>query len=173
MLRKILTEPDPILRKKCEPLEKVDTETKQLMDDMLETMYAAPGIGLAAIQVGILKRLVVIDISKGEEEKKPMFLINPQIIHRSKKTSIYEEGCLSLPGQFAEIERPAECTLKYIDYNGKEKELKADGLLATCVQHEVDHLNGILFIDYLSKLKKDMIIKKLVKQKKGIERVIV
>ena len=173
MLRKILTEPDPILRKKCEPLEKVDTETKQLMDDMLETMYAAPGIGLAAIQVGILKRLVVIDISKGEEEKKPMFLINPQIIHRSKKTSIYEEGCLSLPGQFAEIERPAECILKYIDYNGKEKELKADGLLATCVQHEVDHLNGILFIDYLSKLKKDMIIKKLVKQKKGIERVIV
>ena len=173
MLRKILTEPDPILRKKCEPLEKVDTETKKLMDDMLETMYAAPGIGLAAIQVGILKRLVVIDISKGEEEKKPVFLINPQIIHRSKKTSIYEEGCLSLPGQFAEIERPAECTLKYIDYNGKEKELKVDGLLATCVQHEVDHLNGILFIDYLSKLKKDMIIKKLVKQKKGIERVIV
>ena len=173
MLRKILTEPDPILRKKCEPLEKVDTETKKLMDDMLETMYAAPGIGLAAIQVGILKRLVVIDISKGEEEKKPMFLINPQIIHRSKKTSIYEEGCLSLPGQFAEIERPAECTLKYIDYNGKEKELKVDGLLATCVQHEVDHLNGILFIDYLSKLKKDMIIKKLVKQKKEIERVIV
>ena len=173
MLRKILTEPDPILRKKCEPLEKVDTEIKKLMDDMLETMYAAPGIGLAAVQVGILKRLVVIDISKGEEEKKPIFLINPQIIHQSKKTSVYEEGCLSLPGQFAEIERPAECTIKYIDYNGKEKDLKADGLLATCIQHEVDHLNGILFIDYLSKLKKDMIIKKLVKQKKEIERVIV
>ena len=154
-------------------LEKVDDELRALLDDMLETMYAAPGIGLAAIQVGILKRLVVLDISKGEEEKKPMFLINPKIIHQSKKTSIYEEGCLSLPGQFAEIERPAECILKYIDYNGKEKELKADGLLATCVQHEVDHLNGILFIDYLSKLKKDMIIKKLVKQKKGIERVIV
>jgi len=136
-------------------------------------MYAAPGIGLAAVQVGILKRLVVIDISKTEEKKQPIFLINPQIIRQSKKTSVYEEGCLSLPGQFAEIERPAECTLKYIDYNGKEKELKADGLLATCVQHEVDHLNGILFIDYLSKLKKDMIIKKLVKQKKGIERVIV
>ena len=173
MLRKILTEPDPILRKKCEPLEKVDTETKKLMDDMLETMYAAPGIGLAAIQVGILKRLVVIDISKGEEEKKPVFLINPQIIHRSKKTSIYEEGCLSLPGQFAEIERPSECTLSYIDYDGKKKELKAKGLLATCIQHEVDHLNGILFIDYLSKLKKDMIIKKLVKHKKEIKRVIV
>jgi len=173
MLRKILTEPDPILRKKCEPLEKVDAETKKLMDDMLETMYAAPGIGLAAVQVGILKRLVVIDISKAEEKKKPLFLINPQIIRQSKKTSVYEEGCLSLPGQFAEIERPAECTLKYIDYNGKEKELKADGLLATCVQHEVDHLNGILFIDYLSKLKKNMIIKKLVKQQKEIERVIV
>ena len=173
MLRKILTEPDPILRKKCEPLEKVDAETKKLMDDMLETMYAAPGIGLAAVQVGILKRLVVIDISKEEEKKKPIFLINPQIIHQSKKTSVYEEGCLSLPGQFAEIERPAECTIKYIDYDGKEKELKSDGLLATCIQHEIDHLNGILFIDYLSKLKKDMIIKKLVKQKKGIERVIV
>ena len=171
--KKILVIPDPILRKISEPISVVNSETKKLMDDMLETMYAAPGIGLAAIQVGILKRLVVIDISKGEEEKKPVFLINPQIIHQSKKTSIYEEGCLSLPGQFAEIERPAECTLKYIDYNGKEKELKADGLLATCVQHEVDHLNGILFIDYLSKLKKDMIIKKLVKQKKGIERVIV
>jgi len=173
MLRKILIEPDPILRKKCEPLEKVDKEIQKLMDDMLETMYAAPGIGLAAIQVGILKRLVVIDISKAEEKKNPIFLINPQIIHKSKKTSVYEEGCLSLPGQFAEIERPAECTLKYVDYNGREKELKAEGLLATCVQHEVDHLNGILFIDYLSKLKKDMIIKKLVKQKKGIERVIV
>ena len=173
MLRKILTEPDPILRKKCEPLEKVDADTKKLLDDMLETMYEAPGIGLAAVQVGILKRLVVIDISKAEEEKKPIFLINPKIIHQSKKTSVYEEGCLSLPGQFAEIERPAECTLKYIDYNGKEKELKAEGLLATCVQHEVDHLNGILFIDYLSKLKKDMIIKKLVKHKKEIERVIV
>jgi len=173
MLRKIIIEPDPILRKKCEPLEKVDTDTKKLMDDMLETMYAAPGIGLAAVQIGILKRLVVIDISRDQEKKDPIFLINPEIINQSKQTSVYEEGCLSIPGQFAEIERPAECTLKYIDYNGKEKELKANGLLATCVQHEVDHLNGILFIDYLSKLKKDMIIRKLVKKKKEIERVIV
>ena len=173
MLRNIIIEPDPILRKKCEPLEKVDTDTKKLMDDMLETMYAAPGIGLAAVQIGILKRLVVIDISRDEEKKDPIFLINPEIINQSKQTSVYEEGCLSIPGQFAEIERPAECTLKYIDYNGKEKELKADGLLATCIQHEVDHLNGILFIDYLSKLKKDMIIRKLVKKKKEIERVIV
>ena len=173
MLKKILIEPDPILRKKSEALEKVDTDTQKLMDDMLETMYAAPGIGLAAIQIGILKRLVVIDISKEEEKKQPIFLVNPEIIYRSKKTSVYEEGCLSLPGQFAEVERPSECTIKYIDYYGKEKELKADGLLATCIQHEIDHLNGILFIDYLSKLKKDMIIKKLVKQKKEIERVIV
>ena len=173
MLRNIIIEPDPILRKKCEPLEKVDTNTRKLMDDMLATMYAAPGIGLSAVQVGILKRLVVIDISRDEEKKDPIFLINPEITNQSKKTSVYEEGCLSIPGQFAEIERPAECTLKYIDYHGKEKELKADGLLATCIQHEVDHLNGILFIDYLSKLKKDMIIKKLVKKKKEIERIIV
>ncbi len=173
MLRKILVEPDPILREKCEPLQKVDADTKKLMDDMLETMYAAPGIGLAAVQIGILKRIVVIDISKEEEKKSPMFLINPEIVYKSKQTSVYEEGCLSIPGQFAEIERPAECTLKYIDYNGKVKELKAQGLLATCIQHEVDHLNGILFIDYLSKLKKDRIIRKLVKKKKEIERVIV
>ncbi len=173
MLRKIIIEPDPVLRKKCDPLEKVDDQTRKLMKDMLETMYNAPGIGLAAIQVGILKRLVVIDVSKDQEKKEPLFLINPEIIHTSNKTSIYEEGCLSLPGQFAEIERPAECVLKYVDYQGIQKEMKAEGLLATCIQHEVDHLNGILFIDYLSKLKKDMIIKKLAKQKKEIERVIV
>ncbi len=173
MLKKILIEPDPILRQKCEPLEKVDTNIKKLMDDMLETMYAAPGIGLAATQIGILKRLVVIDISKEKEKKQPIFLVNPEIIYKSKETSVYEEGCLSLPGQFAEVERPAECSIQYIDYHGKEKELKANGLLATCIQHEIDHLDGILFIDYLSKLKKDMIIKKLVKHKKEIERVIV
>ena len=173
MRRKILIEPDPILRKKCEPLEKVNDETRKLMDEMLETMYEAPGIGLAAVQIGILKKLIVIDISKGEEKKNPLFLVNPKIVHQSKETSIYEEGCLSLPGQFAEIERPAKCIVNYIDYNGKENELKANGLLATCVQHEIDHLNGILFIDYLSKLKKDMIIKKLVKHKKEIERIIV
>tara|TARA_Y100000741_G_C17994454_1_gene453429 strand:+ start:22 stop:546 length:525 start_codon:yes stop_codon:yes gene_type:complete len=171
--RKILIEPDPILRKKCSPLEKVDDQTRKLMKDMLETMYKAPGIGLAAIQIGILKRIVVIDISKDEEKKSPLFLVNPEIIFRSKNTSVYEEGCLSLPGQFAEIERPAECHLKYLDFDGKTKELKADGLLSTCIQHEVDHLNGILFIDYLSKLKKNMIIKKLLKQKKTSQRIVV
>ena len=173
MKQKIIIEPDPILRKKCDPLEKVDNDIRKLLKDMLETMYAAPGIGLAAVQIGILKRLVVIDISKDEKKKDPLFLINPEITHQSKERSVYEEGCLSLPGQFAEIERPAQCTLKYLDYNGKEKKLKADGLLATCIKHEVDHLDGILFIDYLSKLKKDMIIKKLVKHKKEIERIIV
>jgi len=173
MKRKILIEPDPILRKKCEPLEQVNNEVRRLMEDMLETMYDAPGIGLAAVQIGILKRLVVIDITKDEKKKDPLFLINPVIIKKSDKTSIYEEGCLSLPGQYAEIERPAKCFLKYVDLNGKEKELKAEGLLSTCIQHEVDHLNGVLFIDYLSKLKKDMIIKKLVKHKKEIKRIVV
>tara|TARA_B100000963_G_scaffold359495_1_gene386979 strand:+ start:897 stop:1421 length:525 start_codon:yes stop_codon:yes gene_type:complete len=171
-LRKIVIEPDPILRDKSEIIEKVDDELRTLLDDMLETMYAAPGIGLAAVQIGILKRLIVIDISKDKEKKNPLFLINPKIISRSKKTSVYEEGCLSLPGYFAEIERPAECRIKFVDYNGKEKELSADGLLATCIQHEVDHLNGVLFIDYLSKLKRDMIVKKLIKHKKELNKVI-
>ena len=170
--RKIIIEPDTILRKKSETLEKVNNELRSLMDDMLETMYAAPGIGLAAVQVGILKRLIVIDISKDKEKKNPLFLINPEIVSRSKKTSVYEEGCLSLPGYFAEIERPAECKIEYLNYEGKKSEIDANGLLATCIQHEVDHLNGILFIDYLSKLKKDMIIKKLVKHKKELNKIV-
>jgi len=170
--RKIVIEPDPILREKSEILEKVDDELRNLLDDMLETMYAAPGIGLAAVQIGVLKRLIVIDISKEKEKKNPLFLINPEIISKSKKTSIHEEGCLSLPGHFAEIERPAECQIKFIDYDGKEKELRANGLLATCIQHEIDHLNGVLFIDYLSKLKKDMIVKKLIKYKKELNKVV-
>ena len=170
--RKILIEPDSILRKKSESLETVNTELRNLMDDMLETMYEASGIGLAAVQIGILKRIIVLDISKEPEKKNPLFLVNPKITFKSKKTSIYEEGCLSLPGQFAEIERPAECHLDYIDYDGKKNNLKADGLLATCIQHEIDHLDGILFIDYLSKLKRDMIIKKLVKHKKELNKII-
>ena len=172
-IKKILFEPDSLLRKKSDPLEKVDGHVRKLMDDMLETMYKAPGIGLAAVQIGIPKRIIVIDISKDENKKKPLFLVNPEIVFKSKNTSVYEEGCLSLPGQFAEIERPAECHLKFIDYEGKQKELKAEGLLATCVQHEIDHLDGILFIDYLSKLKKTMIIKKLSKQKIRPERIVV
>ena len=170
--RKIVIEPDPILRKKSEPLEEVNNDLRKLMDEMLETMYEAPGIGLAAVQVGILKRLIVIDVSKDKEKKNPLFLINPEIVSKSKNTSIYEEGCLSLPGHFAEIERPAECQINFLDYNGKKKEISAKGLLSTCIQHELDHLNGILFIDYLSKLKKDMIIKKLVKHKKELNKVV-
>ena len=170
--RKIVIEPDPILRKKSENLEKVDDQLRGLLDDMLETMYSAPGIGLAAVQVGILKRAIVIDVSKDKEKKNPFFLINPEIIYKSKNTSTHEEGCLSLPGYFAEIERPAECQVKYIDYHGKKKEIKASGLLSTCIQHEIDHLNGVLFIDFLSKLKRDMIVKKLVKQKKELDKVV-
>ena len=170
--KKIVIEPDPILRKKSLSFEKVDSEVKNLLDDMLETMYEAPGIGLAAVQIGILKRAIVIDISKEDEKKNPIFLINPIIRFKSEKRSVYEEGCLSLPGHFAEIERPAECELDYIDYDGKERNLKAKGLMATCIQHEVDHLNGVLFIDYLSKLKKDMIIKKLIKYKKETNKII-
>ena len=171
-IRKIVIEPDPILRKKSVTLEKVDDEIRNLLDDMLETMYSAPGIGLAAVQIGILKRMIVIDISKEKDKKKPLFLINPEIVSRSKNTSIYQEGCLSLPGHFAEIERPADCQIKYIDYHGKKKELKANGLLSTCIQHEVDHLDGVLFIDYLSKLKKDMILKKLIKHKKEFNKIV-
>ena len=169
--KKIIIEPDPILRKKSEGVEQVDNNLKKLMDEMLETMYAAPGIGLAAVQIGVLKRLMVIDLSKEDQKKNPLFLVNPEITFQSKNLSTYEEGCLSLPGYFAEIERPAECHLKYLDYDGNQKNLKAEGLLATCIQHEIDHLNGILFIDYLSKLKKDMIIKKLVKHKKELNKI--
>ena len=172
-LRQILTEPNSILRQKSSIVEKVDGEIQKLMDDMLETMYAAPGIGLAAIQVGVPKRIIVLDISRNEEPKKPMFFINPEIVEKAKNNSTYEEGCLSVPGQFAEIERPESCHLKFLDYNGQPQEIKAEGLLATCIQHEIDHLEGILFIDYLSKLKKSMIIKKLSKQKKAIERIVV
>ena len=171
--KKILTLPDPILRKTSEPVEKINKTIKNLMDDMLETMYAAPGIGLAAVQIGILKRIIVIDLSKEGEKKKPIFIVNPEIISKSSDLVSYEEGCLSIPNQFAEVERPNTCKIKFLDYEGNNKELEAKGLLSTCIQHEIDHLNGILFIDYLSKLKKEMIIKKVKKQKKEIDRVVV
>ena len=171
-IRKILTEPDPFLRQKSQNVDQVDQETRKLMDDMIDTMYAAPGIGLAAIQVGIPKRIIVIDISK-EEEKKPLYFVNPKIILKSKSNATYEEGCLSVPGQFAEIDRPDKCHINYLDYFGKQQDINAEGLLATCIQHEIDHLEGILFIDYLSKLKRNFIVKKLSKQKKSLERIIV
>ena len=172
-LREILTEPNKILRQKSLPVEEVNDEVRKLMDDMLETMYAAPGIGLAAIQVGVPKRIIVLDISSKDSTKNPMYFVNPEIIIKSKNNSTYEEGCLSVPGQFAEIDRPDKCHITYLDYNGQPKEMQAEGMLATCIQHEIDHLEGILFIDYLSKLKKTMIIKKLSKQKKALERIVV
>ena len=172
-VRKILTEPDPILRQKSQPVDIVDDLTRKLMDDMLETMYLAPGIGLAAIQIGVPKRIIVLDISKDPEKKEPMYFVNPVIVSTSKNNITYEEGCLSVPGQFAEIDRSDRCHVKYLDYNGNHKELQSEGLLATCIQHEIDHLDGILFIDYLSNLKKSMIIKKLSKQKKELERIVI
>ena len=171
--KQILIIPDPLLRKVSDPVSSVNTEIKNLMDDMLETMYAAPGIGLAAVQIGVLKRIIVIDLSKDGEKKNPLFIVNPEITFKSNELISYEEGCLSIPNQFAEVKRPSSCKVNFLDYNGKKKEINADGLLATCIQHEVDHLDGILFIDHLSKLKKDLIIKKTKKQKKEIDRVIV
>jgi peptide deformylase len=143
------------------------------MDDMLDTMYHANGIGLAAIQIGIPKRIIVMDIAKKDEEKNPMYFVNPVIKNKNKDLSTYEEGCLSVPNQFAEVDRPATCEVEYLNYHGEKKILKAEGLLATCIQHEMDHLEGILFIDYLSKLKKSMIIKKLSKQKKSSEALVI
>ena len=183
-LKKILTEPNKILREKSLKVNQVDEDLQKLMDDMLETMYAAPGIGLAAIQIGVPKRVIVLDIEwrdkiestndeKQEERKNPMYFVNPEIITKSTNISTYEEGCLSVPGQFAEINRPDKCHIKYLDYYGQPKELVAEGMLATCIQHEIDHLEGILFIDYLSKLKKSMIVKKLVKQKEQLDRIVI
>jgi len=173
-VRKILTEPNKILRKKSQSVKSVNFKIQSLMDDMLDTMYAAPGIGLAAIQIGEPKRVIVLDISQKEDKKNPMFFVNPKIVWKANEDSIYEEGCLSVPNQFAEINRPKQCHIEYLDYNGKSKLLKAEGILATCIQHEMDHLEGILFIDYLSKLKKSMIVKKLSKQKKeNSNRIIV
>jgi len=172
-LREILTEPNEILRKKSLLVDQVDGDIQKLMDDMLETMYLAPGIGLAAIQVGVPKRVIVLDIARKDEPKNPMYFINPEIITKSKDSLAYEEGCLSVPGQFAEIARSSNCYIKYLDYYGQPQELKTEGLLATCIQHEIDHLEGILFIDYLSKLKKTMIVKKLSKEKKQLDRIVV
>ena len=164
-LKQILVEPNPILRQKSQRVDEVNADLQKLMDDMLETMYAAPGIGLAAIQIGVPKRIIVLDLAAKDEPKNPMYFINPEIVEKSNNNSVYEEGCLSVPGQFAEIERPDKCHIKYLDYYGKKKEIEAEGMLATCIQHEIDHLEGVLFIDYLSKLKRSMIIKKLSKNK--------
>ena len=170
-VKTILTEPNKLLRQVSKPVERVTKEEQNLMDDMLDTMYAANGIGLAAIQIGIPKRIIVMDLSKNPEKKEPRYFVNPIIKNKNPEKATYEEGCLSVPNQFAEIDRPNKCDVEYLDYNGEKKLLKAEGLLATCIQHEMDHLEGILFIDYLSKLKKSMIIKKLSKNKSN--RIVV
>jgi len=172
-IKDIIIVPDETLKKISEPIEKVGVNEKKLISDLFETMYNSNGIGLAAVQVGVLKRVLVIDVSNKEEKRKPLSFINPTIKKISDETSIYEEGCLSIPDTFIEIERPKICEVEYIDIDGKKKNLKCDGLLSTCLQHEINHLDGKLIIDHLSKLKKDLIIKKISKLKKNPDRIIV
>ncbi|UIJ71394.1 peptide deformylase [Aurantimonas sp. HBX-1] len=162
-IRPLIILPDPVLRQASRPVERVDAALKSLADDMLATMYDAPGIGLAAIQVGEPLRLLVIDVAKEDEEKTPRVYLNPEILAQSDAVNVYEEGCLSIPDYYAEVERPAEVTVRYLGLDGKLHEEKADGILATCLQHEIDHLNGVLFIDHISKLKRDMVVKKFTK----------
>jgi len=162
-LREIIVIPDPRLKLVSEPIATVDTEVRKLADDMLETMYEAPGIGLAAIQIAVPRRVVTIDLARKDEPRQPVVLINPEIIWRSDELSTYEEGCLSIPEYYEEVERPAKCRIRYQDLDGKAQELDCEGLMATCVQHEIDHLNGVLFIDYLSRLKRDRVMKKFAK----------
>ena len=165
-LRDIIKLPDKRLRLVSDPVEKVDAELKRLVEDMFETMYHAPGIGLAAIQVGVPKRVVTMDVSKKEDAKTPRVLINPEILWSSDEKSVYEEGCLSIPDIHEDVERPARVTIRYTNLAGKPQEEEADGLFATCIQHEIDHLNGVLFIDHISKLKRDRIVKKFTKAAK-------
>lgn len=162
----IITAPDPRLKAKCEPVAEVDAEVARLMDDMLDTMYLAPGIGLAAPQVGVTKRILVVDVSPKDGPREPIRMANPEIVWQSEELATYEEGCLSLPEQYADVERPDKVRVRYLDETGAERELEAEGLLATCVQHEMDHLDGVIFVDHLSALKRKMILRKLAKQKK-------
>lgn len=162
-IREIITVPNPLLKTISKSVDKIDDKILGILDDMLETMYAAPGIGLAAIQIGIPKRMLVIDISKDDENKDPHFFINPEILNPTEDLSTFEEGCLSVPGVWEEIERPDECNVRFLDINGLEKNIRYSGMMATVIQHEMDHLNGIVFVDYLSRLKKDRAIKKSIK----------
>jgi peptide deformylase len=166
-IRDILVVPDPILKQVSKPVEVVDDELRALMDDMLETMYAAPGIGLAAIQVGVPKRVIVMDIARQDDPPAPRHFVNPEILWASEETVPYEEGCLSVPEIYDEVERPARVKLRYLDYNGNQVEEDAEGLFAVCIQHEMDHLEGVLFIDYLSRLKREQAVKKVKKQAKA------
>lgn len=165
-LLRILKVPDPRLDKKAQPVREVDDSVRKLMDDMLETMYAAPGIGLAAPQVGVLKRVIVVDVAGKDEEPAPLRMANPKIIWASEERCQREEGCLSVPDQFAEVTRPAQVRVRYLDYDNASQEIDASDLLATCIQHEIDHLDGILFIDYLSRIKRSIMVRKVVKATK-------
>ncbi|HMA50959.1 MAG TPA: peptide deformylase [Magnetospirillaceae bacterium] len=167
-LRQILVAPHPVLKAKAQPVETVDAEVRQMMDDMLETMYDAPGIGLAAPQIGVGSRVIVLDIAKEDEPKAPMAMVNPELVWVSDEDASYEEGCLSVPEHYAEVVRPARIRVRYLDREGAKQELEADGLLATVIQHEMDHLDGILFIDHLSNLKRNMILRKLLKSRKQV-----
>lgn len=162
----IITAPDPRLKAISEPVAQVTDDTRRLMDDMLETMYAAPGIGLAAIQIGVPKRIIVIDLAKEGAAPAPHYFVNPEIVWKSDELSTFEEGCLSVPDLYDDVERPARIRAKYLDYRGQPQESDFDGMMAVCLQHEMDHLEGILFIDHLSKLKRDLMIKKLLKARK-------
>jgi peptide deformylase len=166
-LRDILIVPDPVLKQVSKPVDVVDDELRALMDDMLETMYAAPGIGLAAIQIGVPKRVIVMDLAKAEEAPQPRYFVNPEILWASEETQPYEEGCLSVPEIYDEVERPAHVKLRYVDYHGKTVEEDAEGMYAVCIQHEMDHLDGVLFIDHLSRLKREQAVKKVKKQAKA------
>jgi peptide deformylase len=169
-IKPILTAPDPRLKKKSLPVASVDDEVRQLMDDMLETMYAAPGIGLAAPQVDVLKRVIVLDIDREDTKTGPLLMANPEIVEASDEDATYEEGCLSLPEHYSDVVRPAKVTVRYLDRDNVQKEMACEGLLATCVQHEIDHLDGILFVDHISSLKRNMILRKLLKTRKEKER---
>ena len=166
-LREILIVPDPRLKQVSAPVERVDDELRALMDDMLETMYAAPGIGLAAIQVGVPQRVIVMDLAKQDEPKAPRYFVNPEILWASEETAPYEEGCLSVPEIYDEVERPAQVKIRYLNYQGEAVEEDAEGLFAVCIQHEMDHLDGVLFIDHLSRLKREQAVKKVKKQAKA------
>jgi peptide deformylase len=163
----IIIAPDPRLKVKCKPVAKVDAPVRKLMDDMLETMYAAPGVGLAAPQVGVAKRVIVVDVAREGEPPQPYRMANPELVWVSEEDAVYNEGCLSLPEHYADVARPAKIRVRYLDHENEIRELEANGLLATCIQHEMDHLDGILFVDHISALKRNMILRKLLKAKKG------
>jgi peptide deformylase len=165
-IRSIITAPNPRLKLVSEPVKKVDSGIRALMDDMLETMYAAPGIGLAAVQVGVPKRVIVMDLAKEDEPKEPLYFVNPELLEASGEIKSFEEGCLSVPDFYELVERPSQARVKFLDYNGDEQIVAADGMLAVCLQHEMDHLEGVLFIDHISKLKRDIILRKLIKAKR-------